>query len=167
MSTFEDSSLCPCGSQKTFRECCHPLLSGQSQAATAEALMRSRYSAFATGDIDYLIVTLHPGKRQPQDRELLAGALHHTHWLGLQVRTCENGLETDEKGTVEFVATWSEAGQSGFLHERSRFVKEDGRWYYVDGELFDTTGKTIAKPGRNEPCWCGSGKKFKKCHGGN
>lgn len=127
--------------------------------------MRSRYSAFATGNIDYLIDTLHPDKRQPQDRELLSGALHNTNWLGLQVRKCEKGLEEDKRGTVEFVATWSESGQSGFLHERSRFIKQEDRWYYVDGELFDTAGKTIAKPGRNDPCWCGSGKKFKKCHG--
>lgn len=129
--------------------------------------MRSRYSAFVTGNINYLIDTLHPNKRQPQDAELLTQALAQTRWLGLQVRHCEKGLEQDEHGTVEFVATWSEAGQSGFLHECSRFVKQEGRWYYVDGNLYDHTGKTIAKPGRNEPCWCGSGKKFKKCHGGN
>jgi len=159
------TSSCLCGSQQNFGDCCQPLLDGQSQASTAQALMRSRYSAFATGNIDYLIDTLHPDKRQPQDRELLEGALLNTHWLGLQVRQCEKGLEDDDRGTVEFVATWSEASQSGFLHERSRFVKENTHWYYVDGELFDTTGKTIAKPGRNEPCWCGSNKKFKKCHG--
>ncbi len=156
---------CPCGSQQTFENCCQPLLAGVAYADTAEALMRSRYSAFSTDNIDYLIDTLHSAKRQPQDRELLEGALHNTQWLGLQVRQCEKGLADDERGTVEFVATWAEAGQSGFLHERSRFVKENGRWYYVDGDLFDTTGKTIAKPKRNEPCWCGSGKKFKKCHG--
>lgn len=156
---------CPCGSQKLFSECCQPLLSEEVLADTAEALMRSRYSAFATGNIDYLISTLHPSKRQPQDHELLQGALHNTNWLGLQVRHCEKGLADDDRGTVEFVATWSEAGQSGFLHERSRFLKEDGHWFYVDGDLFDTSGKNIAKPGRNEPCWCGSGKKFKKCHG--
>lgn len=166
MSKLEASSACPCGSQKNFGECCQPLLENQSQATTAQALMRSRYSAFVTGNIDYLVDTLHPDKRQPQDRELLTGALQNTNWLGLQVRSCEKGLEGDERGSVEFVATWSEPGQSGFLHERSRFIKQDGRWYYVDGELFDTAGKTIAKPGRNDPCWCGSGKKFKKCHGG-
>lgn len=156
---------CPCGSQQTFSQCCQPLLSGEQHATTAQALMRSRYSAFATANIDYLIDTLHPEKRQPQDAELLSQALQHTRWLGLQVRNCEKGLEQDERGTVEFVATWSEAGQSGFLHEKSSFVKLDGRWYYVDGTLFDTTGKTISKPKRNDPCWCGSNKKFKKCHG--
>lgn len=157
---------CPCGSQQVFADCCQPLLSGQTNAATAQALMRSRYSAFVTANIDYLIDTLHPDKRQPQDGELLSQGLENTRWLGLQVRHCEQGLEGDESGTVEFVATWHEAGQSGFLHERSRFVKLDDRWYYVDGTLYSTDGKTIAKPGRNDPCWCGSGKKFKKCHGG-
>lgn len=165
--TPDSSSPCPCGSQRPFSDCCQPLLSNEAYAKTAEALMRSRYSAFATGNIDYLIATLHPSKRQPQDRELLQGALHNTCWLGLQVRACEQGRETDERGTVEFIATWSEGGQSGFLHERSRFVKDSDRWYYVDGDLFNTTGKSIAKPGRNDPCWCGSGKKFKKCHGAN
>jgi len=161
------NAACPCGSQQNFDVCCQPLLNGQANATTAEALMRSRYSAFATGNIEYLIETLHSDKRQPQDGELLTQALEHTRWLGLQVRGCEKGLEADERGTVEFVATWSEGGQSGFLHEKSSFVKQNDRWYYVDGTLYDTTGKNIAKPKRNEPCWCGSEKKFKKCHGGN
>jgi len=165
MTSPLQNTACPCGSQQPFDQCCQPLLSGQDHAKTAQALMRSRYSAFASGNIDYLIDTLHPDKRQPQDAELLTQALEHTRWLGLQVRGCEKGLEENDRGTVEFVATWSEGGQSGFLHEKSSFVKLDGRWYYVDGTLYDTSGKNIAKPKRNDPCWCGSEKKFKKCHG--
>lgn len=165
MTTSQPTKTCHCGSQQPFSECCEPLLNGQDNAKTAEALMRSRYCAFATGNIDYLIDTLAPSKRQPQDAQLLSQALQHTHWLGLQVRDCEKGSAQDERGKVEFVATWSEGGQCGFLHEKSSFVKQDGRWYYLDGTLYDTSGKTITKPKRNDACWCGSKKKFKKCHG--
>ena len=143
---------CPCGSQQDFEQCCRPLLMGEKLATTAQALMRSRYSAFVTGNVDHLINTLHPAKRQPQDEALLTETLKNTRWLGLKIGTLEQGLEGDERGSVEFVATWAEAGESGFLHERSRFLKQDGHWYYVDGTLYNTDGKTIDKPGRSDPC---------------
>ena len=167
MITPDPNADCPCCSHKPFNQCCQPLLTGQARADTAEALMRSRYSAFATGNIDYLIYTLHPDKRQPQDAQLLAEAMENCEWLALEVRSAEMGSEKLQQGSVEFVATYRQSGQLELLHERSSFVKENDYWYYVDGTLYSSPGKTIQKPGRNDPCWCGSNKKFKKCHGGN
>ncbi len=133
--------------------------------------MRSRYSAFHEGEIDYLIATLHPSKRQATDRESLARTVSTTTWTGLRILAVEGGTEGEDTGQVEFVAYHSEAGGAAKhpdrvtkeLHERSRFVKEDGRWLYLSG--IHENLLPVPKPGRNDPCWCGSGKKYKKCHG--
>lgn len=132
--------------------------------------MRSRYSAFHEGKIDYLIATLHPSKRQATDRESLARTVSTTTWTGLRILAVESGTEGEATGQVEFVAFYREGGAAGphggatkQLHERSRFVKEHGRWFYLSGAHENLL--PIPKPGRNDPCWCGSGKKLKKCHG--
>lgn len=116
--------------------------------------MRSRYSAFRKGLVDYLVETLHPDKRQADDREVLAQTIANTHWLNLQVISSS----TDQ---VEFIAIYEEQGELGQLHERSRFVQENGHWLYLDGDILPAQ----VNAGRNDPCPCGSGKKFKKCHG--
>lgn len=132
--------------------------------------MRSRYSAFCEGKIDYLIATLHPSKRQVTDREALARSVSTTRWTGLRILAVDGGTEGDDTGQVEFVAYYAESGaaehQAGTtrqLHERSRFVKQDDRWFYLSGD--HESLPPIPKLGRNDPCWCGSGKKLKKCHG--
>ncbi len=145
---------CPCTSGNPFADCCAPALHGAVPAATAEALMRSRYCAFACGAVDYLIASHHPSKRRDDDRQVLAQNIAATQWLGLQV--IASGSDW-----VEFAAYYRDDTGEGQLHERSRFVHEDGRWYYLDGDMLPPH-----KPGRNEPCWCGSGKKFKRCHRG-
>lgn len=121
--------------------------------------MRSRYTAFCKRHVDYLIATLHPSRRQADDRAALAATIDRHQWLGLRVLDVQQGRRADDAGYVEFVA-YFEGSPIGQLHERSRFVKEDGRWFYVDGEHM-----APVKTGRNDPCWCGSGKKYKKCHG--
>ncbi len=132
--------------------------------------MRSRYSAFHEGKIDYLIATLHPSKRQATDRESLARTVSTTTWTGLRILAVEGGTEDENTGQVEFVTCYREGraakhqdGATKQLHERSRFVKEDGRWFYLSGSYENLLH--VPKPGRNAPCWCGSGKKHKKCHG--
>ena len=125
--------------------------------------MRSRYSAFVLGQVDYLVDTLHPSRRRPQDRENLEAAVASRRWLGLRILGRSEGRAADPAGTVEFEATYEESGRRGTLHERSRFVREGERWYYVSG-VHDNL-PSPKKPKRNEPCWCGSGKKYKKCHG--
>ncbi|WP_209313969.1 YchJ family protein [Blastococcus sp. TF02A-35] len=118
---------CPCGSGLPYDGCCGPLHAGERAAATAEQLMRSRYSAFAVGDPSYLLATWHPTTR-PRDLELDPG----TRWTGLQVVSTAGGGMLAAEGTVEFVARYVHDGAAGEQRERSRFVREGGAWRYVD-----------------------------------
>ena len=156
--------ICPCASGKKFADCCGPYLSGAALPPTAEALMRSRYSAFATGAIDYLEETLLPGTRDDFDRKSAADWAASSEWTGLQLRHTEKGKEGDDEGYVEFVALFRQEGVDKVHHETGHFKRQDGRWYYVDGTM-GTRPRTVEKVGRNDPCPCGSGKKYKKCCG--
>ena len=119
---------CPCGSVVAYHSCCGPLHDGQA-ATTAEALMRSRYSAYATGHLDHVFRTWHPRTRP-------AGlTLRDVQWLGLEiVRTVNGGVE-DDTGLVEFRARFRGPEGAALLHEESRFERRAGRWVYVDGEV--------------------------------
>jgi SEC-C motif-containing protein len=158
---------CHCGSGQTFDECCGLILSGKAGAATAEQLMRARYSAFAEQDVDFISNSLHPNHRHDHDAEATRRWAANSDWLGLEIVSVEQGQEPDEEGVVEFIATFKEKGVTRHHHERSRFRKEDGRWYFVDGDMVlpQTRVNEGPKVGRNDPCPCGSGKKFKKCCG--
>jgi SEC-C motif-containing protein len=123
---------CPCGSLRPFDRCCGPLLCDGQQAATAEQLMRSRYTAYVRRDRSYLEATWHPDTRPAQldlDSEPLA------QWTGLKIMATHAGLAADNEGTVEFVARYKLNGRAHRIHEISRFVRRDGRWLYVSGEL--------------------------------
>ena len=121
-----DPQACPCGSGLAYLRCCQPWHEG-SPAPTAEALMRSRYSAYVLHLNDYLLATWHPSTR-PTDLDDAS-----TRWLGLDVkRHQQTGPDT---AIVEFVARFRAVGRGHRLHETSRFVREDGRWYYVDGDF--------------------------------
>ena len=122
-------SACYCGSSKSYEACCGRLHSGAEIAASAEALMRSRYSAYVLKLEDYLLATWHPDTR-PAELDLDAD---DTKWLGLDVK--KHVRQDDTHATVEFVARYRIAGKGHRLHELSRFAKQDGRWYYRDGEL--------------------------------
>ena len=127
---------CPCGRLDArkrplpFGACCGRYLGdfAQTPAPDAEALMRSRYSAFVREDAGYLLATWHPSRRPAQ-----IGFEPGTRWLGLEVR--EHRVVDDSHAEVEFVARSRLAGRADRLHERSRFVRQDGRWFYVDGDL--------------------------------
>lgn len=125
--------------------------------------MRSRFYAFAVGNFPYLIATLHPEQRNFDDEKQLNQSSKETQWLSLSILNCVDGLATDNHGEVEFVAAFQRAGTVNLLHERSRFLKENQQWFYLDGEMSDPQHykKNL---GRNAPCWCGSGKKLKHCH---
>ncbi|MCW8841542.1 MAG: YchJ family metal-binding protein [Gammaproteobacteria bacterium] len=131
---------CPCGSDKAYRDCCAPLHHGAALAASAEALMRSRYCAYVLKLGDYLSATWHPSSR-PQGLDI---SHDETPWQRLQIIDTVAGSENDDEGVVEFAAYFA----GGQLHERSRFVKEGGQWFYVDGELLPPVA--AAKVGRNE-----------------
>lgn len=120
---------CPCGSGAAYGECCEPLHDGDT-ATTAEALMRSRYSAFATGRADYVFRTWHPRTR-PDDLSTAPGVT----WLGLEVLGTTDGGVSDDTGTVEFRARFRTADGEQVLHETSRFERRAGRWVYVDGDV--------------------------------
>jgi SEC-C motif-containing protein len=120
---------CPCGSGNAFDGCCGAALRGIAPP-TAEGLMRSRYTAFATGDADYVRDTWHPGTR-PKDLDLDAA----TRWTGLEIVATEQGLPGDRRGWVEFRATFRAGREAGELRERSRFVWQSGRWWYLDGVI--------------------------------
>ena len=150
---------CPCGRARPYSACCEPLHRGTAQAHTAGHLMRSRYAAFCKGYVDYLIATLHPSKRKPDDRAVLQRTIDRHQWLGLQILDTHRGGRADDVGYVEFVAYHS-GPAPGQIHDRSRCVKEEGQWFYWGGQH-----KEPVRTGRNDPCWCGSGKKYKRCHG--
>lgn len=130
------SAACPCASGLLLARCCGRYLAdfAGTPAPDAEALMRSRYTAFALGDRDYLLATWHPGHR-PQALAFEPGL----KWLGLEVRRAR--LTAPDRAEVEFVArsraagAEAGAGRASRLHERSRFVRENGRWFYLDGEM--------------------------------
>ncbi len=159
-------TTCPCGSGQTLEACCGPYLTGATLAPTAEALMRARYSAFATSNIDYIEQTLLPETRADFERQHITEWAGNSKWLGLEVRSTEAGGAGDEAGKVEFVAHFSYGGQRHAHHELSRFVHRDDRWWYFDGDIVTPQPRTVTKIGRNDPCSCGSGKKYKKCCGG-
>ena len=121
---------CPCGRARPERACCGPVLDGRP-AATAEDLMRSRYTAFVRGDTAHLTASWHPSTR-PRALRLEPGSV----WTGLEILDRSGGAMFDAEGVVEFRAH----RRDGVLHERSRFVREDGRWFYVDGELDPGSG---------------------------
>ncbi len=158
---------CPCGSGRSFEHCCSPLLARQRDPASAEELMRSRYSAYVRGDIDYLAETLHPDRRDTHDAEATRRWAEQADWLGLEVIGCSAGGEDDDKGVVEFIASYRQDGRIVRHHEVSSFVRHDGRWFFVEGELVPpaTRRRETGKVGRNAPCPCGSGLKYKKCCG--
>ena len=160
-------SLCHCGSGQPYSSCCEPYINGTAIPPTAEALMRSRYSAYVEQAIDYLGDTLHPDHRADWDREATRRWSENAQWLGLEIVSTEAGQPGDADGWVEFIANFNEGGEPRRHHERSRFRMHDGRWYYVDGEppKPQTLRHAAPKVGRNDPCPCGSGKKYKKCCG--
>jgi SEC-C motif-containing protein len=119
---------CPCGAGLPVAECCGRLHDGTTTAATAEQLMRSRYSAFALGDTGYLRTTWHPTTR-PRTLDLDRGV----RWTGLNVLATTGGTLLSSEGTVEFRAHYVVEGAAGAQHEESRFVREGGHWRYLDG----------------------------------
>lgn len=124
------ATTCPCGSIKPFTACCALYVEGNTPAPTAEALMRSRYTAYTLLNEDYLLATWHTSTR-PTSLDLAADAA--TKWIGLEVKRHEQ--QDAGHAIVEFVARYKVNGRAHRLHEVSRFVREDGRWFYVDGEI--------------------------------
>jgi SEC-C motif-containing protein len=158
---------CECGLGPSTEECCGRFLSGEAHPETAEQLMRSRYAAYARNNIDYVFETHDPKTVTSQDKTYAEKWARDAEWDGLEIVSTEKGGREDDEGVVEFKARYSMNRQPALHHERSTFRKEDGRWYYVNGEMVKTgtVRREQPKVGRNDPCLCGSGKKYKKCCG--
>lgn len=146
------SLKCACGSDRDYQHCCGLCHSGQRPAQTPEQLMRSRYSAYVLGEIDYIGAT----QKEEMNRDAAEQWSRQSEWQGLEIVEAQDNY-------VEFVARYKNGrGELVEHRERSRFEQdEDGRWIYVDGST--PTLRSAARTGRNDPCPCGSGKKYKKC----
>jgi SEC-C motif-containing protein len=165
---------CPCGSDFPYTDCCGPIIRGAIPADTAEDLMRSRYTAFAKQEWDYIDQT-QSRDNDPEKPDSSYYRQDNIKWTKLEILGSKNGGQSDKKGEVSFVAHYVEDDDEKILQETSKFIKKDGRWYYdeetskVAPTSIGTSGKPFVrdqpKVGRNDPCICGSKKKYKKCCG--
>jgi len=160
-------SGCPCGSGRLLIECCEPYIEGSAQAPTAEALMRARYTAHTRADMDFLVASHAEETRGEIDVELTRRWAARCEWLGLEITATEGGQAGDTEGVVEFIAHYRDREERRQHRERALFDFLDGRWVYRDAEApeIETARRQQPKIGRNEPCPCGSGRKYKKCCG--
>jgi SEC-C motif domain protein len=157
---------CPCQSGKPFNRCCEPIITGKKLAETAEQLMRARYTAYTHIAMDFIEKTHDPKTRKKFDSEDNRRWAETTQWKGLEILETKQGGIDEEVGTVEFKAMFMTDEGLQVHHEFSQFRKEDGIWYFSDGKPPErTVVRSEAKVGRNDPCPCGSGKKYKKCCG--
>jgi SEC-C motif-containing protein len=163
MTTITDNlETCICGSSLYYLECCGRYHSGKHYPLTAEALMRSRFSAYARRDVSYLLNTWDTGKRPAT----IDFSKETAQWQTLTIVNTKKGTAHDNKGIVEFKAFYQQDGEDYFMHEISRFLKSDSRWLYLDGIIKAAGRVSISTDtGKNAPCACGSGKKFKRCCG--
>ncbi|OIP99854.1 MAG: hypothetical protein AUK35_05790 [Zetaproteobacteria bacterium CG2_30_46_52] len=143
---------CPCGSVYPYAQCCGQYHQGIT-APTAEKLMRSRFSAYVLGLTDYILRSWHPSFRPSQSD---MGGMQ-LKWIHLDILGHQSGQIDDDTGEVTFAAFYVAGGKCKKLQETSRFEQINGQWLYRDGDC------TVAEIGRNEPCPCGSHKKFKRC----
>jgi len=146
---------CPCGSGDSLGQCCGRYHAGTA-APSAALLMRSRYSAYVLGLIDYLQATTLPAQQAALDLDGMRHWSLESTWLGLEVGESTVLGGKPEHALVSFTARWHDQSGEHVHQERSAFVQNDGHWYFIDPTV-------PLKAGRNDPCPCGSGQKFKKC----
>ena len=160
---IDNNQPCPCGSGASFGDCCERVIKGEREPETAEELMRARYSAFATGAIAFIVASTHSSTRREVDIPDTTEWSHNSTWHGLHIIDTKD-LDNN-KALVSFEAKFTLQGNAQIHREKSVFEREDGKWRFVTGdELKNPTVRyETPRPGRNEPCPCGSGKKYKKC----
>ena len=156
--------LCPCGSGESFSDCCDRYISGALIAPTPESLMRSRYTAYTQNNIDYIKATIKGQALKDFDYEQSLAWAKMCDWDSLEV--IASSEPNEDEGLVEFKAFYRLGGIMKCLHENSQFKKIEGCWYYIGNGAFrvsDCVSHKSQKIKRNDPCYCGSGKKYKKC----
>ena len=158
---------CPCSSGKMYQECCEPLLTGSRKAETAEELLRARYSAHVKLEMDFVKNTTHPDQVSRYEPATAKSWAEKSEWDRLEVVDVEAGGPDDETANIEFVAHFRQKDKLKTHHELAHFKRHEGEWFFYDGQ--GVVPKQIIrqqpKVGRNEPCPCGSGKKYKRCCG--
>lgn len=175
------NTLCPCGSTLTYAACCEPFHKGKKSAPTAEALLRSRYCAFVKGEVDYIVNTHHSKTSADLNRKDIESWSKDSEWIELKIMQKFKGEASDTRGEVIFNAQYKsheECEHEGHDHadhehepelknhlEHALFEKEDGNWKFLDAQEVRTgpIKRDAPKTGRNDPCPCKSGKKYKKC----
>ena len=130
---------------------------------TPKALLEARYKAYTKGDVDFILQSIHPESRKKQKREDIEEWSKNANWLGLEV---EDTKEEGDVGFVTFTCRYEQDGQDIVHKETAEFRKHEEKWYYYDSTFPSrTVHRDEPKVGRNDPCPCGSGKKYKKCCG--
>jgi len=145
---------CPCNSGQPYSACCAPIHANPKAATQAEQLMRARYSAHVLNKVAFIVETWHPSKRDQLSTEQIEQWCSSSDWLRLEINATQPG---NPISYVTFTAVYKDKQGLHCHRECSRFSFEQAQWWYLDGEVSST------KPSRNDPCPCGSGKKYKKC----
>lgn len=153
-------SNCPCRSSLPYTSCCGRFLEKGETPKNPEELMRSRYTAFTQANMEYLEKTMQGKPKEGFDVETTRQWAKDVEWLGLEIVNAPVPSPEEKEGTVEFIARYKENGIDQSLHEISLFSRSHGKWAYVKGNIVPYKSNKI---GRNEPCPCGSGKKYKQC----
>jgi SEC-C motif-containing protein len=156
---------CPCGSGNGYIDCCEPIITGKKTAETAEQLMRARYAAHVKVEIDFLFDSTHPDYREGYDHKGTRTWAENSDWHGLEIRETVQGGPADDEGKVEFIARFRDKDGVHTHHERGQFKRKGKTWLFTEGIMVKPQPLSSSKVGRNDPCSCGSGQKFKKCCG--
>ncbi len=158
---------CPCGSGMEYEKCCGLYIKDGIPVPTAEKLMRARYSAYALGEIDFIMDTHEVDPKEAEEsRRATEDWARGSEWQGLEIIKTSRGGEEDDNGTVEFKAHYMVDRARYTHHEVSRFERKNGKWIFTEGQQVNKPARRDeARVGRNDPCPCGSGKKYKKCCG--
>jgi len=155
---------CYCYSNRPFSECCEPFITRTAPPETPVQLMRSRFTACVLADVNYFRDTMKGKALEGFDLDETKASMEHAEWLGLEILSASQPSANDHLATVEFITTVRHCHQIHQSHEISHFKREQDRWYYVNGKNKPYQPRA-AKIGRNDPCPCNSGTKYKKCCG--
>lgn len=156
--------LCPCGSERAYSQCCQVIIQAEKPANSPEQLMRSRYSAYAKNQAEYIYLTYAHASQTEQSINDIAQWAMQTRWLKLIIHHASDykiNLANNEKAQVEFSAFYQHQDQIWQMQEKSNFIIEQGAWRYLDGDVSEST--VLNKPKKNQLCFCGTQKKFKYC----
>ncbi len=157
---------CLCGSGKAMADCCQPLINLEQNALSGEAVMRAIYTAHATDQLEFLTKAYHPDMQHEVDIDAARRWAQSSKWLGFELLSQETIEDKPDLIDIELVAHFRDSkGVRQQHHEVARCEQQDGCWYFKENKVPKLTAKRVEKVGRNDPCSCNSGKKYKKCCG--